>query len=321
MATEINLPGVAQGVGSVGRGAFTGSGVILIDKPRGCTSFDVVRTFRRQSGARKVGHCGTLDPLATGVLPLCVNEATKIAGLLSGQDKAYEGSARLGISTDTYDITGEVTAVHDGASASRVAVEAEMGRLCGPLAQVPPRYSAVRIAGRRACDRVRAGEAVQLASRSVTVFEFCLTGFQRPTFDFRVRCSKGTYVRSLVHDLGQGLGCGATLTRLRRTGCGPFAVSDCLSLSALETPNALQLFETRRGPGLSWWRTIDEALANWPCVQADASQAARIRQGQSMRSTLPDQPQVRIHGPGGLIALGCVADGQLRANRVFVRRV
>lgn len=217
-----------------------GGGLLLVDKPAGCTSHDVVSRVRRVLGLRRVGHAGTLDPMATGLLVVAVDRATRLLGHLALTDKTYLAKIRLGIGTDSDDADGAITATAGEALLSSVddtAVRAAMDALTGDLMQVPSSVSAIKVDGRRAYDRVRQGEQVQLAARPVTVDRFELLSPPRRTagaidLDVVVDCSTGTYVRSLARDLGAALGVGGHLTALRRTRVGPFAVDDAVDVYA-----------------------------------------------------------------------------------------
>src|SRR3712207_286159 len=191
-------------------------GVLVIDKPKGPTSFDVVRQVRGLLKVKKVGHTGTLDPMATGVLPLCLGEATKVAGFITEGDKAYDATVRLGAETDTQDAEGQVTARSPVPPLTPALLESALARFRGTFEQVPPMYSAVKVAGRRLYELARAGEEVERAARAVTVHRFDVEPVRGEASAFRVEvdCSSGTYVRSLAADLGRSLGGGAHLRRL-----------------------------------------------------------------------------------------------------------
>lgn len=205
--------------------------VLVVDKPTGPTSFDVVRKVRRAARTRHVGHGGTLDPLATGVLPVCLGEATKLAPFLLDADKEYDVTIRLGIETDTDDAAGQVTARHDATAIDQARVAAALGPLRGAIAQVPPAYSAIKREGRPLYDYARAGETIAVAPRSIVVHALELVRFHSPeAIDLHVRCSKGTYVRALARDLGRALGVGGHVVALRRTRSGPFSLSEARPL-------------------------------------------------------------------------------------------
>jgi tRNA pseudouridine55 synthase len=204
------------------------SGLLLIDKPAGITSHDVVARLRRVLGVKKVGHAGTLDPMATGLLLVGVGRATRLLRFLDDMPKVYEGSAQLGIETSTLDAQGEVIRESD-VMVAKPELKAAMSAFTGEIDQIPPAYSAVKVGGERLYKSARRGEPVEAPPRRIRVDEFDLVRLDTPRFDFRVRCSSGTYVRSLVADVGAALGCGAHLTALRRTSIGPFSVDHATS--------------------------------------------------------------------------------------------
>jgi tRNA pseudouridine55 synthase len=208
------------------------SGLLLIDKPAGVTSFDVVRQVRRALGVRKIGHLGTLDPFATGLLPLCLKEATKLVPYLMPEPKTYRAQVRLGVTTDTQDSTGQVVAFSEAMPTPEEVYRAAAG-FVGEVTQVPPSYSAVHCRGERAYRRARRGEVVDLAPRTVTVHELTVEGVAMPEVTLTVRCSPGTYIRTLAQDLGDALGCGAHLVALRRLAMGPLLVEEALPLARL----------------------------------------------------------------------------------------
>jgi tRNA pseudouridine55 synthase len=284
------------------------SGILLVDKPQGLTSFDVVRRVRRAMGGVKAGHTGTLDPLATGVLPVCLGQATRIAGLLLAQDKEYDTTAHLGLRTDTYDVTGNTLHEGDAGMVSRDAIERALGEFRGTIQQVPPAYSAVRFKGRRAYALAREGEPVALDPRSVTVYELSVRSWRPPLLDLNMRCSKGTYVRSLVADLGERLGCGAAVSALRRVRSGQFSVDECVGLEEVERAQGAGV------PLLS----IDAALASYPAVQLGEDEARRLVQGQAVVWSGVDMPLCRVRWGQQLLALGRLNQGLLAPRRVFV---
>ena len=217
------------------------SGLVVVDKPTGLTSHDVVARLRRILGTRKVGHAGTLDPMATGVLVCGVGRGTKLLGHLALDTKAYTATIRLGSTTTTDDAEGEVVGTADPTGVTDAAVEAGIDALTGPLLQVPSTVSAIKVDGRRAHARVRAGEEVVLPARPVTVSAFTLIDRRGADLDVAVECSSGTYVRALARDLGAGLGVGAHLTALRRTRVGPFLLDQARTLPELEAEPGLSL--------------------------------------------------------------------------------
>jgi tRNA pseudouridine55 synthase len=210
-------------------------GLLIIDKPSGCTSHDVVLTVRKLLGAKRVGHGGTLDPDATGVLLVAIGRATRFFPLMSGLDKTYVGSIQLGYSTDTYDASGRPTSVESkGVLPAAADVAAAMKTLEGGILQVPPPYSAKKLGGRPAYQLARARKEFVLEPARVNVHFFRMGSYEPPWIEFEVKCSSGTYVRSLAHDLGQRLGCGGHLRSLRRTSVGSYTVSGAVSLADVE---------------------------------------------------------------------------------------
>jgi tRNA pseudouridine55 synthase len=210
------------------RGVDPFDGVLVVDKPSGPTSHDIVDRLRRRFRFRKVGHGGTLDPQATGVLILLLGKGTKLSSVFIGSDKTYEGTLRLGIATDSHDAQGAVTAERDWSHVTREQLEAEMRKLTGDVMQVPPMVSAVKLQGVPLYKRARKGQVVEREAKLIHVHEFTLRDFHPPTATFVLRCTKGTYVRSLCADIGEALGCGAHLERLRRTQSGAIRIEEAL---------------------------------------------------------------------------------------------
>ena len=217
------------------------SGILLLDKPPGESSFAALYPVKRAFGGRKgakVGHAGTLDPAASGLLVIGVGAGTRLLEFLEGLPKSYRFEMHLGIVTDSYDREGEILERRDASGVTREQVEALLGGFRGVISQTPPAYSAIKIAGRRACDRVRDGESVALAPRTVRVDRLEITAFEPGVATLELDCSKGTYVRSIAHDLGALLGCGAVADDIRRTAVGPFRVEEAVAPSAAG-PDAL----------------------------------------------------------------------------------
>jgi tRNA pseudouridine55 synthase len=288
-------------------------GVLVIDKPTGPTSFDVVRQVRSLLRIKKVGHTGTLDPMATGVLPLCLGEATKVAGFITEGDKAYEATVRLGAETDTQDAEGQVTARAPVPPLTPALLESALARFRGSFDQVPPMYSAVKVAGKRLYELARAGEEVERAARRVTVYELVLRDFSADRLQLSVRCSKGFFVRTLAFDLGRALGCGAHLEALRRTASGPFALAHALPLA--EVPGLL-----KDGTLAARLVPISEALSELPLVRVSAADAKRVSHGVPVEVPAGGLAgRVRVLGPdGALLAVAEVSAGRLRYLRVLV---
>jgi tRNA pseudouridine55 synthase len=247
------------------------SGILLIDKPEGVTSFEVVRRARKALGIRKVGHLGTLDPMATGLLPLCLLEATKLVPYLMPEPKVYRARVRLGVATDTQDATGTVVARCETLPAPAQIYRAAAA-FVGEVTQVPPMYSALHCQGERAYRRARRGETVDLPPRTVTIYELTVDEVALPSFTLTVKCSQGTYVRTLAKDLGDALGCGAHLTALRRLAVGVLRVEEALTLAALAELGREEL-EPRIIP-------ISRCLPGMRPVEVGPAEARQLRQGQ-----------------------------------------
>ncbi len=283
-------------------------GVVVIDKPGGCTSHDVVAKARKALGTRKVGHAGTLDPMATGVLILGVGRATKFLTFLVGADKTYTATIRLGVSTDTDDAQGLVVAQADASGLDPVQVLAEVATLTGPLAQIPSTVSAKKIAGQRAYDLVRAGESVVLPPKNVIVHRFEVLA-QRPgahyDVDVDVQVSSGTYIRALARDLGAALGVGGHLTALRRTQVGPFGLAGSVPLARFQ-----------EHPQLS--SLADTARMVFPARELTAAEVVALRYGQRIdASENPAEPLAAFGPDGELVALLANIDSQARSMVVF----
>ena len=258
--------------------------LLLVDKPGGMTSHDVVARARRVLSVRRVGHAGTLDPMATGLLVLGVGAATRLLGHLSGSDKTYDATVRLGQTTVTDDREGEVVATTSAAGVPEDAVRAALAGQVGPLQQVPSSVSAVKVDGRRSYDRVRAGEEFELAARSVTVHRLDVYRIERPTpdlidVDVTVTCSTGTYVRAIARDVGAVLGVGGHLTALRRTSSGPFSTAEARPVADA----AAALAEAGGGPGVL---SLTEAARRvFPVRELSAEEAVALGHGQRVPAT------------------------------------
>ncbi len=261
------------------------SGLLLIDKPGGITSHDAVDQVRRAFGVRKVGHAGTLDPSATGLLLIGVGRATRLLRFLGDLPKVYEGTGVLGVETTTLDAEGEVVR-ESRVDVTESALREAMATFVGPIEQVPPAYSAVKVGGQKLYRAARAGRTVEAAPRSVEVFAFDLIGFTSPRFDFTVRCSAGTYVRSLVADVGARLGCGAHLERLRRSEIGPFSVDEA---GSPDDP----------GPLLP----LERAVEHLPSLTLQEEEAKAAVHGQCLGPSGIAGPYRAIAPDGGLIGI------------------
>lgn len=283
-------------------------GLVIVDKPPGWTSHDIVARIRRLAGTRKVGHAGTLDPMATGVLVLGVGRATRLLGHLTHTDKAYDATIRLGATTVTDDAEGDLTGGANASSVTDDQIHAAMLPLTGEIRQVPSAISAVKIDGLRSYRRVRSGENVELPARTVTVSRFDIVAI-RPVgtyvdIDAVVECSSGTYVRALARDLGTALAVGGHITALRRTRVGPYGLDRARTLESLAQSFAvLPLAEA--------------ANAAFPRVDVDAETAARVIHGGPMPATGMGPGPVAVFGPDGAL-LSLVEDRGPRAKHIAV---
>ncbi len=253
------------------------SGILLVDKPEGWTSHDVVFRLRKWFRLRKVGHCGTLDPFATGLLVICINEATKIADHLTLQDKTYRFQMILGVETETHDPCGNVVRRYEGRPVTKRELLDAVREFIGPQMQEVPKFSAVKVQGRRLYDWTRSGAEVPRPKREVTIHRFEVLDYGWPEATCEVHCSKGTYIRQLAADLGARLGCGAYVSKLRRTASGPFRIEDALSLETLEGWRGTEEWNTHVIP-------LHAALSHLPAlVAADPHVREQLRRGH-----LPD---------------------------------
>lgn len=216
------------------------NGVLLVDKPSGMTSHDVVNRIRKAAGLRKVGHTGTLDPAATGLLLICLGAATRLSKYLTGMDKEYMGTLKLGLTTDSYDSDGTILEESDVPELSEKELSGLLAPYTGTIEQIPPMVSAVKVGGKRLYTLARKGEVVERPTREVTVSRFEILEWDSPLATFVVQCTTGTYVRSLCHDIGQDIGCGAILASLRRTVVGSHHVDDAIPLDDLKNPGNVE---------------------------------------------------------------------------------
>lgn len=290
-------------------------GIVLLDKPRGLSSNQALQKVRRLFNAAKAGHTGALDPLATGALPVCLGEATKVAGILLGNDKAYTVGARLGITTDTDDSDGQPLRERPVPTFDSNTISALLPRFVGSIRQVPPVYSALKQGGEPLYRKARRGETIEVPARTVSIHAIDLLATGGDSFELHVVCGSGTYIRSLVRDLGELLGCGAHVTSLRRLWVAPFRDQPLWSLEAL------QALAADGGAGLdSALMPIGRALQTLPCVVLDAGQARRLGMGQPVQVTMPasDQPIQVCDAQGQPLGLAQIAsDGHLQVQRLF----
>ena len=248
------------------------SGVLVVDKPIGLTSHDVVQIIRRGTGIRRAGHTGTLDPRASGVLVILIGPAVRLSEFVSASDKRYQATIRLGSSTDTYDGDGQITDSTEVGDISEEAFDEVLQTFVGEMEQVPPPFSAVKVKGHKAYELARKGEEVELEPRTVNVYSLEILEWAPPEAVIDVYCSSGTYVRSLANDLGKALGTGAHLVGLRRTKSGRFTLRDAVQLRRLQ-----EAFDAG-----DWYRFLipaAEALSDWPMVELDADAMELVRHG------------------------------------------
>jgi len=280
------------------------NGILVLDKPADMSSASAVDAVKKRLGVQRAGHGGTLDPIATGVLPICLDEATKLAQYLLADDKGYEADLLLGVETDTLDRTGTVTATRP-VSVTREAVVAALAARMGEQDQVPPMYSAIKQGGVRLYHRARAGEEIEREPRRIRIDALELLAFDPPHLRIAIACSKGTYVRSLIADLGNDLGCGAHMTELRRTRSGVFTLAMAHDLDRLDNPRVVAMTEATR----------------LPRVTASSEQVTKIRNGLQLPSELVGPPTVErfqiLDEAGALVAVAHVERGKLIYDRVF----
>ena len=294
-------------------------GILLLDKARGPSSNQALQRVRHLFRADKAGHTGALDPLATGLLPICFGEATEIAGGLLGARKAYETVARLGITTDTDDAEGQVLRERSVPALDIATLDAALASLTGRIQQVPPIYSALKRGGEPLYAKARRGETIEIEARSVDIHEFRLESSAdlldpEPKLRLHVECGSGTYIRSLVRDLGELLGCGAHVAELRRLWVDPFRDPRMWTLEALEA-----MAERGEAQLDACLLPIEAGMVSWPEVRLRDAQAARLGQGQSVCGVFRHQGEVAIcDGDGRALGLGHVdRDGILRPQRLF----
>ncbi len=286
------------------------NGVLVVDKPKGITSFDVVRDVRRALKVKKVGHTGTLDPMATGVLPICLGDGTKIAQFITEATKAYDATVKLGSTTDTLDAEGKVRETKPVPALNRELIEGALQKFRGTFAQTPPMYSAVKIGGKRLYELARAGEEVERAARQVTVLELTLRDFSADEIQLSVHCTKGFFVRTLAAEIGEALGCGAHLCALRRTHSGPFLLAQAIPLAEL----------LAAGPELAQSRLVglNDSLKDLPALQVTEAEATRVRHGGLVEVAGRTGLHRVLEPSGALLAVAEVERGRLVYRRVFL---
>lgn len=250
------------------------NGILNINKPYGKTSFSMVAMVRRLTGERRVGHAGTLDPTATGVLPVCLGQGTRVIEFLVDATKTYRAQIELGVATDTYDASGRITQEGDISGINQERLESALASFCGVIQQTPPMYSAVKHQGKPLYEWARAGIEVERRSRRAKIYHMELIGWQPPVVTIEVVCGKGTYIRSIAHDLGQLLGCGANLKSLIRLRCGLFDIKDAVSVAQLEDAFHYGYWQHLVYP-------IDSVLSHWTAMVVSDATSQAIRNGGS----------------------------------------
>jgi len=278
------------------------NGIFIIDKPEGMTSHDVVQRIRKIFNIAKAGHLGTLDPLATGVLPVCVGKATRLAQFLPSSPKEYTGEIRFGFSTNTYDREGFPAGPEVPFDGAKNDIRRMMQSLTGVLDQVPPPFSAKKIAGVRSYKLARTNRTIEMAPVKVEIQQFELLSLDPPFAKFIVVCSAGTYVRSLVHDLGRKAGCGAHLTALRRTRSGEFRIEDAIGLDRITEAKLI---------------SINRLLSSWPSIEVSESDESRVAHGNRIRSACAGDLARILNKKGQFIAVASVESGWARPRLVL----
>ena len=273
------------------------NGIVIVDKPEGWTSQDVTARLRRVFNTRRIGHGGTLDPMATGVLPVFVGRATRGVEFFEHAEKTYETVLRLGLTTDTEDISGTVLSEQD-AFVTGEELEAVLQKFRGEIMQVPPMYSALKINGQKLVDLARKGKEVERQPRPITIHELTLLGMEADGIHLRVRCSKGTYIRTLCKDIGEALGCGGCMAALRRVTAGEYTIEESVPLR--------RLLETEEPE--QYLRPVDSMFRNYPAVTLTEKQELRCRNGNSFSISLPDGTY-RAYGKDGEFLMLAKVDG------------
>lgn len=282
------------------------NGIVIVDKPQGWTSQDVTARLRRVYATRRIGHGGTLDPMATGVLPVFVGRATRGVEFFEHAEKTYETVLLLGRTTDTQDVTGTVLA-EKTVRLSPADIENVLPRFRGEILQVPPMYSALKVNGKRLYELARKGQEVERQPRPITVFELTNLGFDGTRLRLRVKCSKGTYIRTLCQDIGDALGCGGCMEALRRVRAGEYGIEDAVPLEKLlesETPE-------------QYLRGLDTMFAHCPAVTLTANQEKRCRNGNPFSSPLPQGTYRAYSQSGEFLMLAKVEDGVMTTIKSF----
>lgn len=281
-------------------------GIVIVDKPQGWTSQDVTARLRRVFGTRRIGHGGTLDPMATGVLPVFVGRATRAVEFFEHAEKTYETVLRLGITTDTEDMTGTVL-TEENVSFTEEQLQETLAAFRGEILQVPPMYSALKVNGQKLCDLARKGKTVERQPRPITIHELTLVERGENTLRLRVRCSKGTYIRTLCKDIGEKLGCGGCMESLRRVAAGEYTVDEAVPLQTL--------LETERPE--DYLRTVDTMFRNYPAVTLTSNQETRCRNGNAFSVSLAPGTYRAYSQDGEFLMLAKVDGGVMSTIKSF----
>ncbi len=282
------------------------NGIVIVDKPQGWTSQDVTARLRRVYHTRRIGHGGTLDPMATGVLPVFVGRATRAVEFFEHAEKTYETVLRLGLTTDTEDISGTVLTEQE-VSVSKEELLDRLSQFRGQIQQIPPMYSALKVDGKKLYELARAGKEVQRQSRPITVHELELLSFDGENAHLRVHCSKGTYIRTLCKDIGAALGCGGCMAALRRISAGEYTISEAVPLETL----------LEGGTPEQYLRPVDSMFRNFPAVTLTANQEKRCRNGNAFSVAMTDGTYRAYSQSGEFLMLAKVKDGVMSTIKSF----
>lgn len=282
------------------------NGIVIIDKPQGWTSQDVTARLRRVFNTRRIGHGGTLDPMATGVLPVFVGRATRGVEFFEHAEKAYETVLRLGMTTDTEDVTGRVLTEAE-VRVTEAQVQAVLEQFRGEILQIPPMYSALKVGGQKLCDLARKGKEVERGPRPITIHELTLLGQGENTLHLRVRCSKGTYIRTLCKDIGRTLGCGGCMQALRRVSAGEYTIEEAVPLQELLETEAPERY----------LRNVDTMFRNYPAVTLTANQEKRCRNGNAFTLNTASGTYRAYSQSGEFLMLAKVEDGTMKTVKSF----
>lgn len=281
-------------------------GIVIVDKPQGWTSQDVTARLRRVFGTRRIGHGGTLDPMATGVLPVFVGRATRAVEFFEHAEKTYETVLRLGITTDTEDMTGTVL-TEENVSFTEEQLQETLAAFRGEILQIPPMYSALKVNGQKLCDLARKGKTVERQPRPITIHELTLVERGENTLRLRVRCSKGTYIRTLCKDIGEKLGCGGCMESLRRVAAGEYAIDEAVPLQTL-----LDTEEPEK-----YLRAVDTMFRNYPAVTLTSNQETRCRNGNAFSVSLAPGTYRAYSQTGEFLMLAKVDGGVMSTIKSF----